>query len=111
MCIADLECRARAPAGDAVVELLVALALFAGALDYSKLAPLMQRMVQAAGMPEGDSRDWPAIRGWAASLLPKLVVVRTWERQAEAAPASQPLPAPAYAFNRGAYAMPGGCRP
>jgi menaquinone-dependent protoporphyrinogen oxidase len=52
----------------------VDLGLFAGALDYSKLN-VIQRMIMKSrmkekGVPEGDFRDWKAIRAWAAGLHP-----------------------------------------
>jgi menaquinone-dependent protoporphyrinogen oxidase len=41
---------------------------FAGKLDSSRLSFLERMMVQARGMPEGDFRQWEAIRAWAGSL-------------------------------------------
>jgi menaquinone-dependent protoporphyrinogen oxidase len=50
----------------------VELGLFAGALDYSKMnvfyRMIMQSKMQAKGVPEGDFRNWKAIRAWAAGL-------------------------------------------
>jgi menaquinone-dependent protoporphyrinogen oxidase len=50
---------------------------FAGALDFSKLpiTPniLLMRLAVALGIfPQGDHRDWTAIRIWASSLTTKL---------------------------------------
>lgn len=52
---------------------------FAGALDFSKLPfslnVLAMRFVVLIGIwKEGDHRDWNAIRLWAESLLPRLLV-------------------------------------
>jgi menaquinone-dependent protoporphyrinogen oxidase len=51
--------------------------LFAGVLDYEKMN-MMVRMVmkskmKSKGVPEGDFRDWNAIRSWAGGLLSRLV--------------------------------------
>lgn len=55
----------------------VEMGYFAGALDYSKLN-LMYRMVMKSkmkkrGIPEGDFRDWDAIRSWAEGLRSPLL--------------------------------------
>lgn len=55
----------------------VEMGFFAGALDYSKLN-LMYRMVMKSkmkkrGIPEGDFRDWDAIRSWAEGLRSPLL--------------------------------------
>jgi len=42
-------------------------AWFAGKLDYSELT-FMQRIIEKIqGLPEGDFRDWKAIRAWASN--------------------------------------------
>jgi menaquinone-dependent protoporphyrinogen oxidase len=51
--------------------------LFAGVLDYSKMN-MMIRMVmrskmKSKGVPEGDFRDWNAIRSWAGGLIARLI--------------------------------------
>lgn len=46
----------------------VDIGLFAGALDYSCLSGLTRLIVKIKGEPEGDFRDWDAIRAWAAGL-------------------------------------------
>lgn len=50
----------------------VDLGLFAGVLDYSKMSVfyrmIMQSKMQEKGVPEGDFRNWNAIRAWAAGL-------------------------------------------
>lgn len=50
----------------------VALGEFAGVLDYSKMnfmyRMIMQSKMKDKGVPEGDYRDWNAIRAWAEGL-------------------------------------------
>ncbi len=46
----------------------VSVGLFAGKMDYSKLSPIMRLVIQTKGLPEGDFRDWDAIRSWANRL-------------------------------------------
>lgn len=43
----------------------VSIGTFAGALDYSNLSWLYQKILKAKGSPEGDFRDWNDIRAWA----------------------------------------------
>jgi menaquinone-dependent protoporphyrinogen oxidase len=43
----------------------VAIGTFAGAMDYSNLSWLNQKILKSKGAPEGDFRDWNAIRAWA----------------------------------------------
>jgi menaquinone-dependent protoporphyrinogen oxidase len=43
----------------------VAIGLFAGALDYSKLSWFNKEILKSKGTPEGDFRDWEGIRAWA----------------------------------------------
>jgi menaquinone-dependent protoporphyrinogen oxidase len=43
----------------------VEIGTFAGALDYSNLSWLYKKIVKSKGAPEGDFRDWNAIRAWA----------------------------------------------
>ncbi len=55
------------------------MGLFSGALDYSKLN-LMYRTVMKykmgkKGVPEGDFRDWTAIRTWAEGLCSPLLAL------------------------------------
>lgn len=57
----------------------VDMGFFAGVLDYRKLN-LMYRMVMKSkmkkrGIPEGDFRDWNAIRSWAEGLCSPLLGV------------------------------------
>jgi menaquinone-dependent protoporphyrinogen oxidase len=51
----------------------VGLGTFAGALDYSNLSWLYKKILKSKGTPEGDFRDWNAIRAWARDpVLAKL---------------------------------------
>jgi menaquinone-dependent protoporphyrinogen oxidase len=43
----------------------VAIGTFAGALDYNNLSWLKKKILKSKGTPEGDFRDWNAIRTWA----------------------------------------------
>ena len=60
---------------DPVREMLqpVDVGLFAGMMDYAKLPFIFRLMMKAMKSPEGDFRDWEAIRAWAAGLHPALV--------------------------------------
>jgi len=42
----------------------VDIGLFAGALDKGKLSPVIRLMLTKKGFPEGDWRDWDAVRAW-----------------------------------------------
>ena len=46
----------------------VDVGLFAGKLDRSKLPLIWRCVVNLARVPDGDFRDWDAIRAWAAGL-------------------------------------------
>ncbi|NDJ86186.1 MAG: flavodoxin [Chloroflexi bacterium] len=46
----------------------LAIGLFAGALFYDKLSPIVRLQLKGKGLPEGDFRDWSAIERWAESL-------------------------------------------
>lgn len=43
----------------------VGIGTFAGALHYSNLSWINKSILKAKGAPEGDFRDWNAIRAWA----------------------------------------------
>jgi menaquinone-dependent protoporphyrinogen oxidase len=43
----------------------VGIGTFAGALDYSNLSWINKKILKSKGTPEGDFRDWNAIRTWA----------------------------------------------
>jgi menaquinone-dependent protoporphyrinogen oxidase len=43
----------------------VGIGTFAGALDYGNLSWLNKTIMKSKGAPEGDFRDWHAIRTWA----------------------------------------------
>jgi len=51
----------------------VDVGLFAGMMDYSKLPFILRLMMKKMKSPEGDFRDWEAIRAWAAGLCPALL--------------------------------------
>jgi len=52
----------------------VRIGAFAGALDYSHLSWLTKRIMKSKDAPEGDFRDWKAIRAWAeASVFAKSI--------------------------------------
>jgi menaquinone-dependent protoporphyrinogen oxidase len=57
----------------------VDMGFFAGALDYSKLnmvyRMVMKSKMKKKGVPEGDFRDWKAIRAWAEELHAPLIGV------------------------------------
>ncbi|MBN1260308.1 MAG: flavodoxin domain-containing protein [Anaerolineae bacterium] len=57
---------------DPVLQMIPAdhVGLFAGVMDYAKLSFLERMVIKVIGTPEGDFRDWPAIRTWAGNLLP-----------------------------------------
>lgn len=42
----------------------VDIGLFAGALDKGKLSPVIRLMLTKKGFPDGDWRDWDAVRAW-----------------------------------------------
>ena len=50
----------------------VDVGLFAGRLDSSKLSFIYRLIIKAMGQPEGDFRNWEAIRAWAGELVPLL---------------------------------------
>jgi menaquinone-dependent protoporphyrinogen oxidase len=58
----------RAISTERVIMQPVALGLFAGALDYGKLSPIVRLQAETKKLPEGDFRDWDAIRDWASTL-------------------------------------------
>ncbi len=47
----------------------VGIGTFAGALDYNNLSWLNKKILRSKGTPEGDFRDWNAIRAWAREPL------------------------------------------
>jgi menaquinone-dependent protoporphyrinogen oxidase len=50
----------------------VDMGLFAGAVDYKKLSFAYSVILKVKGAPEGDFRNWEAIRNWAAGVSPVL---------------------------------------
>jgi menaquinone-dependent protoporphyrinogen oxidase len=54
----------------------VSIGLFAGALIYSKLSPVLRFFFSrdtSGQMVEGDYRNWEAIQTWAKELAPRLI--------------------------------------
>lgn len=47
----------------------VGIGTFAGALHYDNLSWLNKRILRSKGSPEGDFRDWNAIRAWARASV------------------------------------------
>jgi menaquinone-dependent protoporphyrinogen oxidase len=43
----------------------VGIGTFTGAIDYNNLSWLHKKILKSKGTPEGDYRDWNAIRAWA----------------------------------------------
>jgi menaquinone-dependent protoporphyrinogen oxidase len=43
----------------------VGIGTFAGALDYNNLSWVNNKILRSKGTPEGDFRDWKAVRAWA----------------------------------------------
>lgn len=42
----------------------VEIGVFAGAMNYNNLSWLNKKIIISKGLPEGDFRDWEAIRAW-----------------------------------------------
>ncbi|MBT8357465.1 MAG: flavodoxin [Desulfobacterales bacterium] len=59
----------------------ISVGRFAGVLDYSRLSfiyrTVMKRKMKKWGIPEGDYRDWDAIRSWAKDIRFKLLNERS----------------------------------
>jgi menaquinone-dependent protoporphyrinogen oxidase len=53
----------------------VGIGTFAGALDYNNLSWLNKKILKSKGSPEGDFRDWTAIRTWAEGLCSPLLAL------------------------------------
>jgi menaquinone-dependent protoporphyrinogen oxidase len=49
------------------------IGLFPGAVDFGKLSPVYKSILKAKGVPEGDFRNWTAVRTWAAGISPALL--------------------------------------
>jgi menaquinone-dependent protoporphyrinogen oxidase len=48
--------------------------LFAGKMDYSRLGFFARMAVQYfVKVPQGDFRNWDAIRAWARAVYPRLI--------------------------------------
>jgi menaquinone-dependent protoporphyrinogen oxidase len=52
-------------------------AIFAGKLDYEAIGRVERLLVKALKAPEGDFRDWDAIREWARSVAGELADAET----------------------------------
>ena len=48
----------------------VAVGLFPGAVDFSKLSFVDKTILKAKGVSEGDYRDWSAVKAWASAVGP-----------------------------------------
>ncbi len=46
----------------------VGIGTFAGAMDYNNLSWINKKILRSKGTPEGDFRDWNAIRSWAMDI-------------------------------------------
>jgi menaquinone-dependent protoporphyrinogen oxidase len=46
----------------------IAVGLFPGALNFDKLSFVDRMYFQAKGVPEGDYRDWSAVKGWSSAV-------------------------------------------
>jgi len=51
----------------------VDIGLFAGVVDFSKLSFMDKSMLKMKGAPEGDFRNWAAIKKWATDVTPMLL--------------------------------------
>jgi menaquinone-dependent protoporphyrinogen oxidase len=51
----------------------VSVGLFAGAMDYKKLPLPLRLVMKGMKSPEGDFRDWEAIRAWVDQVRPALL--------------------------------------
>jgi menaquinone-dependent protoporphyrinogen oxidase len=51
----------------------VGIGTFAGAMDYNNLSWINKKILKSKGTPEGDFRDWTAIRTWAEGLRSPLL--------------------------------------
>jgi menaquinone-dependent protoporphyrinogen oxidase len=54
----------------------VAVGLFPGVVDFSKLSFFTSAMLQAKGIEEGDYRNLPAVKRWASEAGPGLLAAR-----------------------------------
>ena len=54
----------------------VGIGTFAGAMDYNNLSWINKKILKSKGTPEGDFRDWTAIRTWAEGLGSRLLALR-----------------------------------
>lgn len=50
----------------------VGTGLFAGATDFRKLSFVQRSILKSKGIPDGDFRNWDAIRAWAVNLRPAI---------------------------------------
>lgn len=55
----------------------VAVGLFPGVVDYSKLGFMHRTILSAKGVTEGDYRNLPAVKTWASDMGPKFIAVQS----------------------------------
>jgi menaquinone-dependent protoporphyrinogen oxidase len=54
----------------------VAVGLFPGAVDFSKLSFMHKSVLEAKGITEGDYRNLPAVKGWASEVAPAFMAAQ-----------------------------------
>lgn len=54
----------------------VAIGLFPGVVDFSKMSFMYQAILEAKGVAEGDYRNLPAVNAWAAQLGPDFTAAK-----------------------------------
>ncbi len=54
----------------------VAVGLFPGSVDFSKLSFVNRSILKAKGVAEGDYRDLPAVKGWTSTVSPAFLAAK-----------------------------------
>ncbi len=54
----------------------VAVGLFPGVVDFSKLSFMNKTVLEAKGISEGDYRNLPAVKGWASEVAPAFMAAQ-----------------------------------